>query len=382
MMSSTRKRRLVVRAASAICLGGLLPGCIPIPYISSESAPGVAQYVPAELRSSDHELLILVKATKGESDKASQTIVDAPTFVTGRNLASVTEGWSQRLEKQLGVLVCGGYTCGAFHLTSLSVQTLTTLCVIAPDGRTVELSTPLKRGWARHRNDTLSVPRRDAIVAALRREGRAPFETVDGPCGVFGDVDWDKDARKRVTDFLARLADREQDESLLAQVLRDAAATPDVGIREAPSVMILATASWRERAVAEVPLFLAGVEFGAFEKALSRVKAHEAVALLPANVAGARAPENFGAKRFCIISSDGRVLSWSIQRGAWEQSRPTADWIADLLGAISGEGSTQGWAEACAPDKPSTWSEEQRRATIEFVERLPTRKRVGPNEVL
>jgi hypothetical protein len=334
-------------------------------------------------------LLVLVKATRTQGEKDKATILDTPTFVRGRDLSSVTESWSRTLKTELGVIVCGYMACAGGHVATLSARALETLCVIAPDGRTLELSFPQKQGWALHRAGSVTLSRRDAIVAALRGDSQKPFESVDGPCGVFGAIDWDNETRKRVGDFLARITDHVpvRQESLLVQALRNPGSKADPVKRAAATAMVLATVRWRDQPEAEPPAFILDVELNALERDLSAMTAVEVASLLSANAGGMRAWENLRVERFCAIGSDGTVLWWSDEKRSWRRNPskpPVRDWVADIVAGISGVGVAQGWAEECAisPTHVSHWNSDQKRDAIEFLQRLPMQERARPNEIL
>ena len=107
------------------------------------------------------------------------------------------------------LLVAGGTHGGIVPLAwTGSSERLEQLCVVTLSARVVTLTPRIEladiSSWDMQR-ELLHANRRDAIVTALKGAGKHPFEKVDGPCGIRGEVAWEPELRGQVIEYLSRL---------------------------------------------------------------------------------------------------------------------------------------------------------------------------------
>jgi len=149
--------------------------------------------------------------------------------------------------------------------------------------------------------------------------------------------------------------------------------------------MLLAVTKWRDQPVVESPMFLLDTDFNRFEEVAVASTGVEVMSLLPENAAGTRAPENLAVERLCAIGADGRVLWWSEEKKAWQrqsENPPFRQWKEDVLATLTGERAAEGWDKGCAPPNVASWSVEEKRQAVEFMENLPSQERPLASEVL
>lgn len=365
----------------------LLSGCVlPIPLYKSEATPNVVPHIPADLQSSENEFLVL--AHYGEAAFSIGTHwIDKPAFVKGDALASVQGKFKKFSSSQVVALVGlpAGYEAAIFGVpvTRKRTQLLQTLCVIAPDGRSITLTSPGANDWTSSRVAPLTAQRRNAIIAALRDGSEKPFEKIDGPCGVYGALHWPREERDRVLDFLARLPSLESQQ--VSKQLVNALQKPLAGSTNLPTgdAMLVASLRWRNQRVVEVPVFLTSGEFQALSEATGTLTGAEIIQLFPAYDSASHALEGLYVERLCAISREGRLLWWSEEKRAWRTPvvRPSPQWREDFNAVLKGNES-QGWAQDCAPPPPLAWSDDEKSRIADFLQQLPVWDRPRPSDLL
>lgn len=184
----------------------LTSGCA-IPIVKSTPLPNVELQLPADLRASGNEVLVVKQMSRSSwsqvllasDEKHSSRIVTAD-FVKGNELASVSK--KLKVDSDVALLVAVPIPVAPIGLSGVgSSERLENVCVITPDGQMIKLSL----GAFSFAPALLDAGRRDAIVTALRAGGNNPFVGVDGPCGVWGTVEWSAELRLRIIEFLDRI---------------------------------------------------------------------------------------------------------------------------------------------------------------------------------
>lgn len=205
-----RHLRMVICTAPV----AVLSACAPIPISTTTPALGIERYVPEDLLRSRQDLLVLTQFSKtptsdgvfGSGEPAAQGAaieLDAE-FVKGSELLA----WNRTLaeSRRTGIAVWAGVPIpmgfGPVGESS-SIQRLTRICLVAHDAREVMITTGMFDYTSR--SGLLAPGRRDAAVASLRADGNFPFDHIDGPCGMRGNVEWSMDLRSRVAAFLSGL---------------------------------------------------------------------------------------------------------------------------------------------------------------------------------
>jgi hypothetical protein len=166
---------------------------------------------------------------------------------------------------------------------------------------------------------TIYEQRRDALISALRSETTFPFEAVDGPCGIEGEVGWPQRTRTLAIDFLAGIPSiRPADENKgLAQILGKAKGAFDAtDLKVGGGVLFVLTSVRGERA-AQAPMYFANTDFKALQGTLVSRHPTQIMPLLPFNRTGRNAPEHMSLWLLCAVGSDGALLWWNKEQRSW-----------------------------------------------------------------
>lgn len=332
---------LVTRAIMAAILGVLLSGCIPYPILkSSQAAPDVVPGLPEDLLSSNGEVLVLVQSERSKEHSASKdferrstssgpisNIVNAPAFMRGKELISLSQRLSSESVRGFGIF---WFYYVFATVDSTTKETLQRLCVVAKDGRSFTFLPAEKERFATYRG-TLTAIRRDAIVSALREDTNTPFGLVDGPCGIYGEVNWPKETRSRTIDYLTGIPGNQTAEANkpLAQILRRAKTAADAAGPGAGSGMLLVSTSRYGQTVVEAPMFFSAADFSTFKEAVVASDATQIIPLLLTYASGMHALEGTSLSLLCAVGSDGRVVWWSNEANAWQglnKNLPSVEW--------------------------------------------------------
>ena len=371
--------------ALAVTCCALTSGCVPVPVVRWTSLPNVESKLPADLRGSNDEVLVVKQSSTSSRSgvlgaiefKQSPSMVTAD-FMQGSELAAFSKTLNLTSTTGVGLVV-------PFPLLPTAVagvvntDQLEKLCVTTRDGRLIVLAgggIPL---------GSLDTGRRDAIVAALSAGGTTPFVGVDGPCGVSGTAEWPVELRSRIIDFLVRIpAIKPRVETsdlvsndVLATALRDSWTTGTQAELGKSGAMLLISGVWRGVPIAERPRFLTTEEFDRFSTSRVTVNADAIITLLPTYASGSYDPSSVSVASFCLISSDGRAISAS---GPTYLERPNTrprlpNWRDGAVTLLrSGSGSFD--AEfPCIPPDTLGWSAADRSAAIEFLAAMPATAR-------
>lgn len=379
----------LVYFSKAICttlFAALLSGCIAVPYQTSTALPDLSARVPEDLRSSDGDVLVLMQWQINKYQVILRTgvaeplpdEVSEPVFTKGNGLRAFFEDLPLEIKTNLFIAVgLPALGAGGGGTTPWRTKRLTVLCMTALDGRIITLSiggSPL----VSERLEFLTPQRRDAILLALRTGGNAPFEKVDGPCGISGLVHWDDQTRSKAIHFLERIQTQAPKEEInpVAQIIRRAYIAIDPAVIEPNEAILLVSSRWRGKRYDEPPMFLKARDFDALLEHRESVKGRWMVPLLPSVHSGARAIEATRVEHLCAISGDGRALWWSEDEAAWRVSGEKLVyrvWKDNVLGNLLGRQEFPGPDANCAPFKPE-WSSDERRLAIGFVERVKTQE--------
>jgi len=174
--------------------------------LKSQPLPDVTPSIPADLRTSSEEVLVLIQTSRftysgvgpgGLVGKVAKNSV-AARFMKGNELPSLSQ--TLTLSSGAGVIFFIPLMVTAIPIAGTSsFERLEVLCVVAPDGRDVVL---YSNEPPQHPH--LSKARMEDIVSALRASADASFDDASTPCGVVGTLGWTDDLRWKVSDFLAR----------------------------------------------------------------------------------------------------------------------------------------------------------------------------------
>jgi hypothetical protein len=202
-MNPFRRKLLLGLAALTTLLAG---GCLPLPYVNTTQVPDMAPHVPENILTSAEEVLVLLQKTlnvrQDDGHGYIATRVIAARLVPGRELAA--------LSKTLALHSISGTT---FYIVTLSAaggvnetkstEELERLCVVGPDGREMALQPGLAT-WTAGARAPLDASRLARFSAALRPGAPESFDAA-APCGIDGKVDWPRELRNRVAEFISRL---------------------------------------------------------------------------------------------------------------------------------------------------------------------------------
>ena len=379
----TMWRGYLTHAAFVTTVAVAIFGCIPIPIHKSEPLPDIGPHIPAEVRADARPVLVLVQGSGetetetlptfliskigGEQTSAPPATIQAK-FVRGIDLTMLGEEIKVEAEEgvALSALICGGLgPCGVVPMAwSSSAQKLQKLCVVTPSGRLVSFTSTYRR-------EMLHSNRRDAIVSALRTGDKAPFEKVDGPCGIRGEVEWKPETRTQVIEYLNQLPSIEPitENPDLARVIQRAKTSARDA--EPQSGMLMVTMSWDTQKIVQL-LYLSAEDIHIFNNLMRPTTASNLIALLPFYSSGARALENISVDLICAIESNGEAAWWSTAENIWKPERMISlEYRKIVLSALK-EGSHRYVPLAgCTPRDTSGWSDSQLREAIAFLERLP-----------
>ena len=207
----------VVAIAIAACL--LLSACAPmrvypngtvvsgLDALKSEPLSDVTPDLPADLRTSSDEVLVLIQTSRytysgvGAGGSAGGVAANsvAARFMKGNELPSLSQ--TVTLSSGGGVvffipLMVAGIPLGG----GSTYDRLEVLCVVAQDGRVVELYPNAQR-----RHQSFTTAKIETIVSALSVTADASFTGAEAPCGVVGTLGWSDQLRSKVSDFIVRL---------------------------------------------------------------------------------------------------------------------------------------------------------------------------------
>jgi hypothetical protein len=349
----------------------VLGGCIPIPVWQSRPLPEVVSHLPAELLLDPREALVLIQSVYKDESNTIFSLLDkqAPVasissikarFLKGSELAALNREIHMYSMSGVAIVTGGGFPLTLFATT----EDLEKLCILAPDGIVVTFTA---RQGADVKSQIQRVPlhanRRDAILAALRTGGKKPFDKVDGPCGITGEVAWTPQAHEQIIGYFAALPriETEAANPRLAEILGRAKAT---AAETGPgSGMLWAVVRRRERALTELPLYLSALDFQELKRTTAATSAREVVMLLPAYLPGRYALENLSVEQLCMIGSNGEILAW--RKSANTSARVDISalaiiWLREAHARLAGNSGTPDWDNVCMPGVP------QNRSDAEF----------------
>jgi len=218
-MNAAARTKWRTTTAIAVAVSFLLSACAPVRVypngvvvtgldaLKSEPLSDVTPDLPVDLRTSSDEVLVLIQTSRytysgvgagGSAAGVAANSVDA-RFMKGNELPSLSQ--TVTLSSGGGVvffipLMVTGTSLGG----GSTYERLEVLCVVAPDGRLVELYPNAQR-----RQQSLTAARIETIVSALSVTADASFTGTEAPCGVVGTLGWSKQLRSKVSDFIARL---------------------------------------------------------------------------------------------------------------------------------------------------------------------------------
>lgn len=336
---------LATRVLSTLALISLLSGCA-IPYSVSDSPSALS--IPEDLRSSKDEVVVLVQSGHsrvrefgpGDSLKISDLhdVVDIPIFMPSDALSSLNK--TLKLESENGVIfIFAGQGGGGAALRLGSKKELHRVCILTQNGRFIT-AFPNDDEKAAPYETLLALNRRDAIISALQEDTDAPFTKIDGPCGISGQVNWPKETRTRIINFLSRMAVKQvaSEDVRLVEILSKAKTDIDVSPLGAGSGMLLISTSLRGRPSIDTTIYFLPNDFKALKDALITSDATKILTLLPSNASGKYALENLSLEFLLAVSGDGRVLSWSKERRGWRgvnENPFDEEWKPDLIAVLN-----------------------------------------------
>jgi hypothetical protein len=306
-------------------------------------------HLPPDLLERSDEVLVLTQSTTRRNGN-SKNVIDA-YFPKGYQLKTINQQLTFQSWGGVGLAVA---YAGGIPLVESSTS-LTRICVLVRDGRVITLS-------GSDQVHALELNRREAIVSALRGSDPSPFSKVDGPCGMTGIPDWDKNVRARVANYIAamRAAAPAADASALGRILASLSAGSASRPLGPPRVMVLIQTSMST----EPPLFLADIDFGAVRTAVQASKEADILRLLPEYASGVHALENVTLERFCAASADGHLLIWRRLQGTWEVYRASSSWAPEAIAALRSYRA----GPACVPSGAGSWSASDRSRVTAFLE--------------
>jgi hypothetical protein len=370
----------IATGALTVTCGAFTSGCVPIPVVKWTSLPNVESKLPADLRASGDDVLVVKQMSSSSTSgvpgaievKQSPSIVTAD-FMKGSELLSFTKTLKLSSTSGLGLVV-------PIPLAPISVagvvssDQLDKLCVVTRDGRLIALA-----GVGREL-PLLDARRRDAIVAALRAGGNSPFAGVDGPCGVSGAVEWPVELRSRTIDFLARIpviapsavVSELVANEVLATALRNSWTTENQANLGNNGAMLLVSGIWRGVSIAERPRFLTAEDFDRFSTSNVTVDPEGIIALLPTYASGSYDPSNVSVQSFCLTIRDGRAIS-AAGPTYLESSKAKPrllGWKKAALSVLRSESGKFDWQFPCIPPDTRSWSDTDRAAALGFLEAI------------
>ena len=377
-MQATRSKAVTLALA---VLAISLPGCIPLPTWDSIPAPELAPHLPADIQSSDDEVLVLTQHStlkrQGSAfgyspwERASTVGV---RFQKGRTLQNLNKDVPFYSSEGADIVWGIPYGGGGVKPVMLSSETLGTLCILTLDGREIRLQ-PERAAWTIGPIMRMHANRRDAVVSALRTASADPFARIDGPCGVAGKVEWPTETRTRTIEFLSRLPRIEPAHENVRTVdfVRRAQASDAVG--QYGSAVILGIALWRDQELISPPLFLDDSAFEEFRNMTTEAKERDYVAFFTAHgagyLSGTRALESLKVKSLCAIGSKGENIAFLDDGNEKKREIRLAsgNWKRASIAAVIGEVPTS--TAYCVPVKPKSWSSAELQRVFTFVTAIP-----------
>jgi hypothetical protein len=364
----------------------LLSGCIALPSNVTRPIPDLTPHVPAEWLSGNEPVLVLIQ-TAATNRRAFFTFSmteyktwDTRSVVTARilkgaELKALKDSMVQSSQRSVLLLLCSGFNCGSGDIEGGREQ-MQVLCMISTRGDEIALR-PQAKTWDAAKPSAIHTARRDALVAALRADAARPFERIDGPCGIAGELEIPKEMQQQLLAMISAMPDRTP---LPLQSPFDAvAAKAASGQTTDGKTMVVSAARWREETIVSDPLFLDGNDFTEFEKAFQTGTAAELTPFFPqhiaAHAAGTRARDNLKIDYFCVINSSGDVLFWGTDSKAWrkvEERPPYRSWKANAVKILKGDEAPDTFRESCMPAANATWPAATLSRAIAFIEGLPS----------
>jgi hypothetical protein len=364
----------------------VLQGCVILPDNDTRMIAELAPHIPAEWASDNHPFLVLTQSSlrqrrtfftfsTSEFNTWNTSSVVTADFINGSDLPALNKTLSQFEQRGVWMLFCGGYSCGSGSVRN-SERQLTRLCAIAPDGREIGLS-PLDGGWDVQPPRSIHTARRDAIQAALSAGNTRPFDQLDGPCGIFGEIEWAPELKPRIQYFFSAMPERIPDAPSskfeeIANGLRASGGEDRQGL-------LIGVARWRDQLAWTPPLSLNKKDFAELEKIASNSRHEDFVAFFPdhlkAYVSGTRALDSFAIESFCAIQVDGAGFFWSKTARAWKKLDPVpplVGWKKEISDRISGAADSQVFAESCLGSTPASWTPPEVAQAVSFINALPS----------
>jgi hypothetical protein len=129
------------KGAAGALIGMLLGGCIPLPNTHS-SAPDISPSIPAEVRSSDRQVMVLVQSML----QGKGLTIGTPKFVRANALDAVTRNLG--IETRENVILPGvpGVPLIIPQISSVVVGNFSKLCLVTMEGWEISL-TVLDERW-------------------------------------------------------------------------------------------------------------------------------------------------------------------------------------------------------------------------------------------
>jgi len=189
-------------AALSVPLGG----CLPLPYLNTTHVPDLAPHLPENFLISSEEVLVLLQKTlnvrRPDGHGYIATRVVAARFIPGRELAALSRTLALHSISGTTYYIVTPAAAGGVNETK-STEELERLCIVSRDGREMALDPGLST-WTAGARAPLEASRRARFSAALRLEAPVSFDAV-APCGIDGKVDWPRELRNRVAEFISQL---------------------------------------------------------------------------------------------------------------------------------------------------------------------------------
>jgi hypothetical protein len=192
-----------------------IAGCVPLASIfESKPIPDITSFVPQDLLTSPGQILVLTQSSSvslsgalfedrtpiGRERQVPRVTLEA-LFKKGNELQSLNSELT--LVSESGAHVASFVPVGGGGSFSTK-KTLDRLCLVTFDGRQLNL-VPGDGKWDTASAAPLTSAQRDAAVAKLRMDGDQSFESIDGLCRMSGKIEWSRELRNSVTEFLSPL---------------------------------------------------------------------------------------------------------------------------------------------------------------------------------
>jgi hypothetical protein len=175
----------------------------------------MAPHVPEDIRTSAEEVLVLLQKTlnvrRDDGHGYISTRVVAARFLPGRELAALSKTLAlHSISGTTYYIVMPFAAAGGVNETK-STEELERLCIVSPDGREMALDPGLST-WTAGTRARLDAGMRARFSAALGLDAPESFDAV-APCGIDGKVDWPRELRNRVAEFISQLPNPRADDA-------------------------------------------------------------------------------------------------------------------------------------------------------------------------